>query len=127
MPAWGGTPSPNPFYSTSNPYGWNDLSFPTTPIAKNYIQTEPGVAWTRAISGWGGGLDPFGRFVQGQEQRVNDAYMAAVTQNPNLQRADFYSQFGPEYFANLWSNIGARGRGEQNGLYNPRARWQRLG
>lgn len=127
MPAWAA--SPNPFYQNNNPgnYGWGDNTFPTTPIAQNYIQTEPGVAFTRAIAGWGGGLDPYGRFVQGQENRLNDAYMAAVTQNPNLRRDEYLSQFGPDYFANLWQGLGARGRGENPGMYAPRARWQRWG
>jgi len=126
MAAWTG--SANPFYQTSNPYGspWG-TQFPNSPIGKIYTQTEPGVAFTRATAGWGGGIDPRGRFVQGQESRLEDAYKAAVATNPNLRRDEFFSQFGPEFFQNLWQGLGSRGRGENVGLINPRARWQRFG
>jgi hypothetical protein len=125
MPAW--SPSPNPWYSTQNTYGWGDLSFPTTPIANIYTQLDNGVAFTRATAPWGGGLDPFGRFVQGQRSSLETAYDAAVTQNPNLRRDEFFGSFGPDYFAKLWQGAGSRGRGEGNGMYAPRARWQRYG
>jgi hypothetical protein len=127
MPSW--NPSPNPWYQNNNAgnYGWGDNSFPTTPIARDYIQNQNGVAYTRATAGWGGGMDPFGRFVAGQEPRLEDAYMAAVTQNPNLRRDEFFGQFGPDYFAKLWAGLGARGQNQNNGMYNPRARWQRFG
>jgi hypothetical protein len=125
MAAW--TPSPNPYLNLNNPYGWQDTSFPTTPIARQYTQLDNGVAYTRATAPWGGGLDPFGRFVQGQRGNLEGAYDAAVTQNPNLRRDEFFGGFGPEYFANLWAGLGARGQGQNNGNFNPRARWQRFG
>jgi hypothetical protein len=125
MAAW--SPVKNPYLDLQKDYGWGDLSFPTTPIAKDYVQGQNGVAWTRHLAPFAGGIDPYSRFVQGQERAAEDAYMAAVVQNPNLRREDFFSTFGPEYFAKLWAGLGARGQGQNNGMYNPRARWQRFG
>lgn len=120
-------PTQNPYYSTSNPFGWaGGTSFQTTPLAGIYRQQEPGVSWTIATSPYGGGLNPYSRFVQGQEGRAEDAYRAAVATNPNLTRDQFFSTLQPT-FQQLWQGLGPRGRGDQRAMYAPSARWQRWG
>ncbi len=126
MAAW--APTKNPYLDLGASYGgqWGN-AFPTAPIARDYIQNQNGVAYSRQIAPFGGGLDPYGRFVQGQEGRVEDAYLGAVAQNPNLRRDEFMRPFDGNYFAKLWQSLGARGRGENPGNYAARARWQRFG
>jgi hypothetical protein len=127
MPSWTPQPQQNPYYSTGNPYGWAEgTSYQTTPIANIYRQIEPGVAWTVATSPYAGGLNPYARFVQGQEGRVEDAYKAAVATNPNLTRDQFFAGLQPQ-FQRMWAGLGPRGRQDQRGLYAPSARWQRWG
>lgn len=121
-PSYGG---PNPFFDLGNLYGAKKSYANADYIAgpTGYLESDPQSVWTRHTSGWGGGEDPFSKFVQSKQRDVWNAYGAAAANNPNLTHQDFVKNFGMDFFRRQFNDLSEQQRGINSGLYRGRARW----
>ncbi|HSE46798.1 MAG TPA: hypothetical protein VLA89_15875 [Gemmatimonadales bacterium] len=123
LPTFG---SQNPYYQTGNLYG-GDKDYSTSPIVSGptgYLEQNPEAAYARHIAGFGGGSDPYSRFVQQQYDRLyNQGYQAAAATNPNLTFQRYLTGFGDPFFRNLWANLTQTQRGENPAMFAGRPRW----
>jgi hypothetical protein len=127
-------PYGSPYFNLGNLYG-SDVDYSTAPIVGGpggYLANTPQAAYTRITSPYGGGVDRFSKFVQGEYPRVLAGLQAARATNPNVTfgygdpRQDYGRQLTESFFRNLWNQQSA----EQRGINAPRfgggrVQWQR--
>jgi hypothetical protein len=92
-----------------------------------YLEGNPEAAYTRHISGFGGGMDNFSRFVQQQYNKMRGGYEAAAATNPDLTFQNYLQPFGMPFFQNLFNAGTMAQRGERPENFAGRARWQSNG
>lgn len=124
-PMGGGASNQNPWFN--HPFGGGfGQGFPTAPIGDWYLNRgdmRPG--YTIATSGYGGGNNPFGQFVQSQYPRATQGYEAALAYDPNLKWTDYLTRMGGEqFFRSQFNALSPNQRGEFRGRFVPPARWQ---
>jgi hypothetical protein len=116
------------WFDPTSTYGgqWGTQGVTGTPFGSIYLRDNPNVAYARYTSGFGGlGDDAFSKFVQSQYRNANAGYLSALATNPNL---DFYRDYlpglgGEQFFRERFQGLAPSQRGENQGLWAPRARW----
>ena len=116
----------NPYFNLQNPYNspWGTPGgFLSTPLGQVGANQQDADYYQRLISGYAGGLDPFSRFVQGQQGRVLSGLGQARLTNPNLS----ITQYAPgvvDYnsFLRQFRQLSPGDRGERWSTFAPRTR-----
>jgi hypothetical protein len=119
---WGTTYGRDPAWDEN---GWlNGLFQQIIYGPTGYLENNPQALWTRMITPWASGSDPFSRYVQGEYGNFWKGYDAAWATNPDLLRQQYASRFGEDYFRNQWNKLAPGQRGENPGRYGAgRMQW----
>lgn len=92
--------------------------------AGGYLENNVPGLWTRFISPWASGSDPFSRFVQSEFGKFWDSYDAAFATNPDLTRQQFVSNFGEEDFRRRFNALPPGQQGRNDARYGAgRMQW----
>lgn len=110
----------NPYFNPQNSYG-GDRSYQNTPAVtgpSGYLEQNPQALFTRFTSNFAGGDDPFSQYVRSQQQRIWDAYQAAVANNMNLTRQQFLGGINPQDLRNQFLMLSPFQRGRNDALFS---------
>lgn len=98
--------------------------FATAPIGVTYLDQQPQASFTRFMEGLGyGGEDALARFARSQYGRTQSGYQAALGTNPFLRYQEYLGGLGPDFFRRQFQSLTPGQRGENYGMFAPRARW----
>lgn len=63
-------------------------------IRYQYLNDNPSAVWSMFTSPFGGGNAAYDQWLRSQESPMNDAYLAALSVNPDLSRQQYYEGVG---------------------------------
>lgn len=109
----------NPYFDPRSTYGANQ-SYVNTPAVNGpagYLEQNPQALYTRFTAPFGGGTDPFSMYVQSQQQKIWDAYQAALANNMNLTRQQFLQGMDPHQFLSQFLNLAPVQQGRNDALF----------
>ena len=93
-------------------------------VRYHYLQDNPNAVYSMFTSPFAGGLRPFDSWMRQQEGQTQDAYAAALANNPDLTYQQFLGNLGPEYFQNRFNQMAPSQRGVQPGSFGGgRVQW----
>lgn len=110
------------FFDPNSQYGYSggagDIA--TSPIGNIFLEDNPDAAWMRHLASLG--IDPQsaeGQWARGQLGNVKTGWNAALATNPQLRQSDYLKTLN---IRDMFANMSATERGENPGLFAPRAR-----
>ena len=111
----------NPFYKPTSMYGstqnWYD-----TPIVKQSAGFD--AEYEKYLTDQGfGGLNRKGDFARSLSDRAKSGYASAQLNNPALTNRQYLQGLGSDFLAKARAAATPQQRGDQFGLFAPRARW----
>src|SRR5690606_29778276 len=93
-------------------------------VRYHYLQNNPSAVWSMFTSPFAGGNDPFSVFVRSQQDDMEDAYLGALSMNPDLTRQQFYEGIGYQGLLDRFNQQSAAQRGINQSLYGGgRVQW----
>jgi hypothetical protein len=116
---WRGTSSGNTlqgYYNPGNAYGSTQLQGDGTftpfwnGVRYNYLNDTPDAVWSMFSEPNAPGYTPYDTFFRAQKSRLDDAYQAALSVNPELSRQQFY-QGSLGYINSIWNAQAPQQRG----------------
>lgn len=110
------------FFDPNSQYGYNGGagSVATSPIGDIFLEDNPDAAWMRHLASLG--IDPMsaeGQWARTQLGNVKTGWNAALATNPQLRQRDYLKSLD---IRGMFANQSASDRGENPGMFAPRAR-----
>jgi hypothetical protein len=110
------------FFDPNSQYGYSGRpgDVANSPIGDIFLEDNPDAAWMRYLAGQG--IDPQsaeGQWARTQLGNVKTGWNAALATNPQLRQADYLKSLN---IHGMFSNMSAGQRGENPGMFAPRAR-----